>query len=329
MTLFGACLQPAGASAADFYSGKTITILVASDAGGGYDTYTRLLGRYIQKYIPGAPSIVVQDEPGGGGLRASQEIYAVVEKDGTKIGNLRASNMLNSILNVRGGEIDPNKFEWLGNMASDTDLCTFSRNSGVKSFDDLKNKEVTIGASGTGSQGYSFPHAMNDVLHTQMKIIPGYKGTGDRILAVQQGELQGNCGMNASTVTSLYPQLLAQGELVPIMQSGLQPYSALPNVPLTQSFATTEDQKRILVSIFSQMEIARVFAAPPGTPKDRVEILRKAFMQAMSDPALAEEAKKMKLDLDPMTGEDVAKVVAQMANLTPELKTAVRKALGS
>jgi tripartite-type tricarboxylate transporter receptor subunit TctC len=327
--VLAACLQTAGASAADFYSGKTITILVASDAGGGYDTYTRLLGRYIQKYIPGAPSIVVQDEPGGGGLRASQEIYAVVEKDGTKIGNLRASNMLDSILNVRGGEIDPNKFEWLGNMASDTDLCTFSRDSGVKSFDDLKNKEVTIGASGTGSQGYSFPHAINDVLHTQMKIIPGYKGTGDRILAVQQGELQGNCGMNASTVTSLYPQLLAQGEIVPIMQSGLQPYSALPNVPLTQSFATTEEQKRILVSIFSQMDIARVFAAPPGTPKDRVEILRKAFMQAMSDPALVEEAKKMKLDLDPMTGENVAKVVGQMANLTPELKAAVRKALGS
>ncbi len=317
------------ARAADFYSGKTLTILVASDAGGGYDTYTRLLARYIPKYIPGGPSIIVQDEPGGGGLRASQQIYAVAEKDGTKIGNLRASNMLDSILNVRGGEIDPTKFQWLGNMASDTDLCTFSKTAGVTSFDDLKKKQVTIGASGTGSQGYSFPNAMNVVLHTQMKIIAGYKGTGDRIIAVQQGELQGNCGMNASTVTSLYPQMLADGELIPIMQSGLHPYSSLPNVPLTQSFATNDQQKQILNSIYSQMDIARVFAAPPGTPKERVDILRNAFMQAMNDPALIDEAKKMKLDLDPASGEDVAKIVAQMANLTPELKAEVRKALGS
>lgn len=321
--------MPGAARAADFYSGKTLTILVASDAGGGYDTYTRFLARYIQKYIAGAPNIVIQDEPGGGGLRAAQEIYSVVEKDGTKIGNLRASNMLDAILNVRGGEIDPNKYVWIGNMASDTDLCTFAKTAGVRSFDDLKTKQVLIGASGTGSQGYSFPNAMNVVLHTQMKIIPGYKGTADRILAVQQGELQGNCGMNASTVTSLYPQLLADGTLVPIMQSGLRPYSALPNVPLTQSFATTEEQKRILVSIYSQMDIARVFAAPPGTPADRVEILRNAFLQAMNDPALIAEAKKLHLDIDPISGDDVAKIVAQMADLSAELKAQVRAALGS
>ena len=316
------------ARAADFYSGKTLTFVVSSDAGGGYDTYTRLLARYIQKYIPGAPTIVVQDEPGGGGLRAAQDIYSVVEKDGTKIGNLRASNMLDSILGIRGGEIDPNKYEWIGNMTSDTDVCSFWYTAGVHSFEDLKTKQVLVGASGTGSQGYTFPNAINYVLHTQMKIITGYKGTADRILAMQQGELQGACGMNASTITSLYPQLIAEGKLIPVMQSGLHPYPALPNVPLTQSFATTDTQRRILVTIFSQMDIARVFAAPPGTPKDRVEILRKAFMQALSDPGLIDQAKKMKLDLNPMSGEDVAKVVAEMSDLSPELKAEVRAAIG-
>jgi tripartite-type tricarboxylate transporter receptor subunit TctC len=321
--------MPSAARAADFYAGKTITFIASDDAGGGYDTYTRLLAQYIQKYIPGTPVIVVRNEPGAGGLRAAQDTYFVAEKDGTKIGNFRASNILDSILDIRGGEIDPNKYEWIGNMTTDTDLCSFWYTSGVHSFEDLKNKQVVVGAAGTGSQGYSFPQVINYALHTQMKIIPGYKGTADRILAMQQGELQGGCGMNASTITSIYPQLIAGGQLIPITQSGLHAYPALPNVPLTQSFATTDNQRRILTTIFSQMDIARIFAAPPGTPQDRVEILRKAFMQALSDPGLIDEAKKMRLDLNPMSGEEAAKIVAEMSDLSAEFKAGLRAALGS
>lgn len=321
-------LAPGVARASDFYSGKTITFVVSSDAGGGYDINTRLLARYMQKYIPGAPSMVVQNEPGGGGLRGAQEIYAVVDKDGTKIGNLRAGNMLDAVLNIRGGEIDPNKYEWIGNIASDTDVCSFWYTSGVRSFEDLKTRQVLVGASGTGSQGYDFPSAMNYTLHTQMKLITGYKGIADRILAMQQGELQGACGINASSITSIYSQLISAGQLIPIAQSGLHPYVALPAVPLSQSFATTDNQRRILATIFSQMEIARVYAAPPGTPKDRVAMLRKAFMQALSDPELIDEAKKMKFDINPISGEEVEKVVAEMSDLSPELKTQVRAAIG-
>ena len=179
-----------------------------------------------------------------------------------------------------------------------------------------------------GAQNYSFPNAINHILHTRMKIILGYKDMADRILAAERGELQGNCGINSSSMVSEHPDLLANGKIIPIVQSGLHPYSALPDVPLTQSFATTDEQKRILVTLFSQMEIARVFAAPPGTPKDRVGILRKAFMQAMNDPKLIDEAKAMTLDINPMSGENVAKVVAEMSNLPPELKAQVRAAIG-
>jgi tripartite-type tricarboxylate transporter receptor subunit TctC len=161
-----------------------------------------------------------------------------------------------------------------------------------------------------------------------MKIILGYKGAGDRLIALQQGELQGNCGMNVTTVMNLAPQMLADGELVPIMQSGLHPHPLMPNVPLTQSFGQTDRERVILTSIYSQQEIARVFAAPPGTPKDRVAILRQAIMDSMKDPLLVKDAKSMKLDLDPMSGEDAAKIVSEMANLTPDLKADVRKALG-
>jgi len=316
------------ARAADFYAGKTISILVPSDVGGGYDIYTRLLARHLPKYIPGKPTIIVQNEPGAGGLRASQLIYSVLAKDGTKIANLRATNMLDSILNIRGGEIDPTKFEWLGNMASDTDVCSFSRESGVKSLEDLKVKPITIGASAKGSQGFSFANAMNVVLHTQMKIIIGYKGAADRLLAMQQGELQGNCGMNITTILNLAPQLLENGDLIIIVQSGMHPHPLLPKVPLTQSFGATERERAILTTIYSQMEIARVFAAPPGTPKDRVRILREAIMKSMQDPSLVDEAKRLKLDLDPMSGEEAARIVSEMAGLTHDLKADVRNALG-
>lgn len=322
-------LVPALAYAEDFYEGKTVSLLVSSDTGGGYDSYSRLLARYIGKYLPGHPTVVVQNMPGGGGLRAAQNVYSIAPKDGTTIGNLRASNMLDSILDIRGGDIDPTKFEWLGNMASDTDVCSFWKDSGVKSFDDLKNREVLLGGSGKGAQNYSFPSAINHVLGTKMKIILGYKGMGDRIIALQHGEIQGNCGMNASSLTSLQSQLLANGQLVPIMQSGMHPYPALSHVPMTQSFSMTDNQRKILDTIFSQMDIARTFAAPPGTPEERVDLLRTAFMVAMSDPALIEEAKRQKLDLNPMSGTDLAKVIADMAGIPPELKKEVRAAIGS
>jgi tripartite-type tricarboxylate transporter receptor subunit TctC len=323
------CLSPAkAASPANFYAGKTLTVLVASDAGGGYDVYARLLAQYLGKYIPGSPSIVVQDEPGAGGLRAAQEIYSVVAKDGSEIGFLRGSNMLDSVLGIRGADIDPNRFAWIGNMAGDTDLCTFWYTSGVHSFADLLTKQVLVGASGNGSQGFIFPNAINHILHTKMKIIAGYKGVGDRILALQQGELQGNCGMNASTITGIYSELIASGKLVPIMQSGLRPYPALPNVPLTQTYATDDTQRRILTTVSSQMEISRIFAAPPETPKDRVAILRTAFMQAAKDPGLAADAKRAKLDLAPSTGEEVARIVQVMSNLSAADKTEARTALG-
>ncbi|MFN3889512.1 MAG: Bug family tripartite tricarboxylate transporter substrate binding protein [Beijerinckiaceae bacterium] len=314
-------------SAQDFYAGKTISMLVSSDPGGGYDTYARLLARHYPKYIPGSPTIVVQNQPGGGGLRAAQQTFTATP-DGTRIGNLRASTLLDSILGIRGMEIQPTAFEWIGNMASDTDLCSFWHTAGVKTFEDLRNKEILVGGSGKGAQNYSFTNAINSVLGTKMKIILGYKGMGDRILALERGELQGNCGTNSSSIMALHPQLIAEGKLIPIMQSGLRPYSAFPNVPLTQSFARNEREKQILVTIFSQMDIARIFAAPPKTPGDRLKILRDGFMKAMADPELIAEAKKQRMDLDPMDHAEVAKVVAAMSNIPEDMKQEVRKAIG-
>jgi tripartite-type tricarboxylate transporter receptor subunit TctC len=324
---FGLSLGPADASdAAAPYAGKTIDITVSSDTGGGYDTYSRLLARHIAQHIPGNPTIVVQNMPGGGGLRSAQYLYEIAPKDGTALGNIRASNVLDAVLGIRG-KMDPSTFEWVGNMTGDTDVCSFSPTAGIHKFDDLRKKEVIVGASGKGAQNFSFPNAINHILGTKMKIVLGYKGASDRVLAVERGELQGNCGINASTLTSSWPQLLAEGKLIPVTQSGLKPYPALPNVPMTQSFATTDEQRKILDAIFGQMAIARMYALPPGTEKDKVAVLRKAFTETMSDPALKQDAKKSKVDLDPDSGEQVAKIIAGLVDLPDTLKKKARAAI--
>lgn len=311
----------------DFYQGKTVSLIVSSDAGGGFDAYTRLLAPYMQKYIPGHPTMVVQNMPGGGGLRLTQYLYTVAEKDGTKVGNVRAPNALDAILNIRGGDIDPTRFAWVGNMAGDSDVCVFSKASGIHTLDDLRARETIIGSTGKGGQNYTFPNAINYVLGTKMKIILGYKGLGDRILAMERGEIEGACGINASSL-SLHEQSIAEGKIVPIVQAGRKPYYTIPNVPLTQSYARTDRERQILQAVFSLTEIGRTYALPPGVPADRVEIIRSAFMKATSDPGIIADAAKMKLEIDAMSGADLQKFIAEMANLTPELKKEVLTALG-
>jgi tripartite-type tricarboxylate transporter receptor subunit TctC len=320
-----ALMQAANAAvAADFYAGATLTVLNSSDAGGGFDTYTRILAKHLPKYIPGAPSVVVQNIVGAGGLRAAQHLYAVAPKDGTTIGNLRSSNVLDSVLGIRGTEIKPERFTWLGSMGSDTDICSYWYTAGVKTFDDLRSKEVVVGASGKGAQNFSFPNAMNRVLGTKMKIVLGYKGMSDRILALESGELQGNCGIYASSLASLHMPLIESGKLIPVVQSGLTPHPAFPNVPLTQSFAKSDEDRQLLTALFGQMEIARLFAAPPETPKDRADILKAAFAAALLDPELIAETANLGGAPKLVDGGRVQMIVKQMMDLSPEAKTSLR-----
>jgi tripartite-type tricarboxylate transporter receptor subunit TctC len=314
--------------AADYYAGKSIKLTVGSDAGGGYDTYTRALARHIGRHIPGAPSVVVMNMPGAGGLRSVQYLYTKAAKDGTEFANIRASNMLDSILGLRGEEIDPNKFVWIGSMASDTDVCVFSKASKIRTFDDMRTKPTKIGGTGRGAQAFSFPHAINEVLGTKMDIILGYKGTNDRALAIERGELAGMCGLNGSTLMSVLQQQLAQGQLIPVVQSGMRPHPLLKKVPMTQSFAKTPEQKKILDAIFAQMAIARAYAAPPATAEEPIRILRKSFLETLADPAFLADAKKLRLEIDPDSGEEVQKTIAQMSSLSDDLKKKVRNAVG-
>jgi tripartite-type tricarboxylate transporter receptor subunit TctC len=328
LAIIGLVTVTQSASAADYYAGKSIKLTVGSDAGGGYDTYTRLLSRHMGRHIPGSPSFVVINMPGAGGLRSVQYLYTKAPKDGTEFANVRSSTMLDSILGLRGEDIDPNKFTWVGSMASDTDVCVFTSTSGIKTFDDMLHKPTKVGSTAHGAQAFSFPNAINSVLGTKMDIINGYKGTNDRALAMERGELSGMCGLNGSTLIAVLQQPLAEGKLVPVVQSGLRPHPLLKNVPLTQSFAKTPEQKQVLEAVFAQMDIARAFAAPPSTADAAVKILRKSFLDTLADAAFKKEAEKLKVEIDPASGEQVQKTIAQMSSLSDDLKKKVRSAIG-
>lgn len=318
----------APAEAADFYKGKRIKLTVGSSPGGGYDTYTRSLGRHIVNHIPGKPKVVVQNMQGGGGLKSVRYTYLVAKKDGTEFANIRASNMMDSILGIRGMEFKPDKFVWIGSMAADTDVCMFWHKSGIRSFDDIMKKKARIGGTGKGAQSFMFPNAINNVLGTKMDIILGYKGTSDRILAVEQGELEGSCGINGYTFISRLNKHYTGKTLIPVMQSGLRPNPILKDVPLTQSFAKTKEQKEILDALFSQMVIARPYAAPPGTPADKAKILRVAFDATMKDAGFLKEAKKLRIGIDPSTSAETEAIINKLANMSAGLKKKVKAAIG-
>lgn len=325
--LLAAKVAPAVAD--DFYAGKTVKIGVSSNAGGGYDLYTRLLGRYIARYLPGNPAIVVQNIPGGGGLKAAHDLYSNAAKDGTEFSEIHATTMLNSILGIAGKEIDPTRYVWVGSMASDDDVCSFWKTSGIHSFKDMETKPSIVGATGTGSQSFTFPHAINEIMGTKMKIVLGYKGTGDRLLALERGEITGSCGINASTLKSVAARQIGSGSLIPIVQSGLKPHPSFPDVPLTLSYAKTPEQHKIMETIFSQMQIARAYAAPPDLPPERARVLREAFMKSVHDPALLTESKKLKIDILPSTGEEVQDLIAGLAGIPDELKMKVKAAISN
>jgi tripartite-type tricarboxylate transporter receptor subunit TctC len=324
MTIF----LPGSATAANYYSGKNIKLTVGSNPGGGYDAYTRLLGRHMSRIIPSKPKITVLNMPGGGGLKSVRYTYLVAKKDGTEFANIRASNALDSILGIRGKEFDFLKFVWVGSMASDTDVCSFWHTTGITSFNDILTKPTSVAATGKGAQAFTFPNAINNVLGTKMKIILGYKGTGARVLAIEQGEVMGSCGINGSTLMSRLTHLIKDKKLIPVVQSGLKPHPALKHVPLTQSFAKTPEQREILTAIFSQMAIARPYAAPPGTPAKAAKILRTAFDKAMKDAKLLKEAKRLRMEISPTDSAGTQAIIVKLSAMPGGLKKKVRKAVG-
>jgi tripartite-type tricarboxylate transporter receptor subunit TctC len=304
----------------NFYAGRTIDLYIGYSVGGGYDVYARLLARHLGKHIPGNPNVIPKNMEGAGSLRLANWLYVAAPKDGTAIGTISRGAPFDALLGRPGIQFDANKFTWIGSANDEVSVCATWHASGVENFEDLRTKEIVVGAAGAAADDDQFPRVINGVLGTKMRVVSGYPGGNDVVLALERGEVSGRCGWSWSSLKTAQAAWLSGKKINIIAQLGLSKHSDLPNVPLILEFAKTEQQQKILRLIFARQGLGRPFLAPPGVPADRVQILRKAFMATMKDPDFLAEAERGKVEIRPLSGEQVEELVAKVYRETdPEI----------
>jgi tripartite-type tricarboxylate transporter receptor subunit TctC len=309
-------------SVAEFYKGKTITMITAgSNDAGSYAIRTRLIGRYIGKHIPGNPTIVYQHVPGA--IAGVNYVYNVAAKNGTAIALAQRTVFTAQYLAPKEIQFDMTKLNWIGNVASDVGVFLAWHTSPVQTADDLFTKEMITAAPSS----FSMSTVLNLLIGTKFKVVAGYPTEGERVLAAERGEVEGPGEMSWGTVKGTLSEALQNGHFRVILQNGLKKAPDLPNVPLSRDFATG-DNLVLLDTFLMQREVAFPVFMPPGVPADRVAAVRAAFMALAKDAEFQEEAKKLQVDFEPMTGEEVEKAVAQIAALPEPLVQRLKELTG-
>ena len=317
---------PAAADAVeDFYKGKNLTIYVGYTAGGGYDLYARALSPYIGRHIPGHPTVIVKNMPGGSSLKLANWMYSVAPKDGTSMATIARGAPVHDLLGGSGVRYDANKFGWIGSMNNEVSVCVTSFRSPVKTLADMQKTQVVVGGQGKSSDSEVFAMFVKNMFGAKIKLISGYPGTKQSILAMERGEVDGNCGWSWTSAKSLRPDWIRDGKLNIIMQQALVKHPDLPNVPLITDLARNEAEKDQMDLIFSRQTMGRPFLTTPDVPAARLAALRAAFMTTMSDPAFKAFVDKAKIEVNPVTGEEVQKLVAKVRKTSPEVIAMARE----
>ena len=306
-------LTSAGAqqSVAEFYKDKQIKIIIGNPPGGDYDIGGRILARHIGNHIPGNPAVVVQNMPGASTVTATNFLYTKAPKDGTVFGSFSRNIASQAVIGKMNIEADPRKFAWIGGSSLPGRVCMVSGKSGIKSPEDVFQREVIVAGSGAGSSLSIVPTALNNLLGAKFKVVEGYKGSNDAMLALERGEVEGICHTHG-VFQSHHAQMVRDGELKILFHVEDTDFHEDPSVPSIYKYAKTEKQKQMLRFLFSSTEFGRPYVAPPGTPPERVAALRKAFADALKDPALIEEAKKSSVDMTYRPPEELEKLVAAL-----------------
>src|SRR3954449_5451350 len=306
---------PAGAqdSVEQFYRGKSINIFIGSSAGGGYDSYARILGRYMGKYIPGNPIIVPQNMTGAGGNKAAGYVYSVAPKDGTAIGAIFPGSILQPLIGDTAVQHDPSEAIYVGSDNSDVYTCVVRTDAPVKTFGDLMTTEMIVGASNEGGTTRDMPAMSNNVLGTKFRVVTGYAGTQEIALAVERNEVHGLCGFGYTSLLTIRPNWVPNGAVKVLVQENVKgsPELNKMGVPRTLDFAKTDEDRQLMELVYSQGVFGRPYILPPGVPADRVAALRKAFMDTFRDPEIVAEAARMQLDIDALSGDEVQAEVAK------------------
>lgn len=316
-------------SVEEFYRGKTITLIVGFTAGGGYDTTARTLAPYLKKHLPGNPNIVVQNLDGAGSLKATNHLYNVAPKDGTVIGTFSRGMPTEPLFGNTAAQFDAAKFSWLGSTSNEYSVILATQTSPVKKFADLQKSDFTVGGEGSGSDSDVYAMLLKNMFGAKIKLVTGYPGTAELMLAVERGEVDGRASWSWSSLKATKPTWLSEKKVNLLAQLNLTKNPELPDVPLIMDLATNDKQRQILKLVLARQTMGRPFAAPPGIPEDRKQALRKAFDDSVKDPEFLAEAAKRKMDINPVSGVEIEKLIAELYRTPPAVIAEARAAIAS
>lgn len=318
----------AGPSVEQFYKGKRMRVIISTSPGGGYDLYARFISRHMRKFIPGNPTMVAQNMPGAGHRIAAQYLSLKAARDGSVIGTLSQGLPFAQIVwPEKHKNLDMGKFIWIGNSNEGNNVLMLWHTTGIKTWQDLRKKEIVVGGTGAASTSVQYPRALNNILGTKMKVLIGFKGGSQMNLAMERGEIDGR-GSNAwASIKSITPQYLKKNQLIMPIQMGLQRAPDLPNIPLIWELGRNEAETKVLKLMVMASRIGRPVLTPPGVPADRVAALRAAFDAAVASKEFIAEAKKRRLEINPVSGIEVQKVVNQILATPPNIAKLARAAV--
>src|SRR6478736_1099815 len=308
---------------ADFYQGKQVRMIVGYNVANDYDVGARLLVKYLPKYIPGHPTIIVQNMPQASSIVAANYVYGQAPRDGTVIGTFSRNFPSQALLGQANVTADPRRYVWLGATSFPARICVVGKHARVQRLADVFTQELIVGSLGAGFSNSILPTVFNHVLGTKFHIIEGYKGTQEIVLAVERGELEGSCASLGQYRSS--ERMFRDGTLHPILRAEEAAMPAFPDVPSVYDYAKTEQQRQFMRFVFSSVEFGRPYAFPPGTPKDRVDLMRRAIADAVKDPELIAEADRMNLDMSYRAPEHLEQLVVKLYQTPQDVIDAVKK----
>ena len=304
---------------ADFYKGKVITMVISSSAGGGYDTLGRTISRHLGNFIPGNPTVVVQNMPGAGGIVATNYLYNIAAKDGTVIGGVQSNTPFEPLNGTEEAQYDPAKFNWLGSPSVETAMLAVWNTSPIQTLEDAKTQNVTVGTTGANSTPSFYARILNATVGTKLETINGFKGQNEAFLAMERGEVQGTPSLFYSSLVATRPDWLANGSIRMLLQYGPEKVEALKDVPFADDIVTDPEALALMKVAFASLSFGRPYLTPPDVPADRVAALQKGFEQMLTDPAFVEDAKNMGLDVEtPRTGAQLSETLKEAYATPPQ-----------
>jgi tripartite-type tricarboxylate transporter receptor subunit TctC len=323
-------LSQAADTGEEFYRGKLLRVIVGFSAGGGFDTYARTVTRYMGKYIPGNPTMVVENMTGAGSLIAANHVYRVAKPDGLTIGAFNGNQILGQLVGAQGIGFDARKMQWMGAPGYNHDLCVVNRQSGIVSAEQwfAARTPLKLGGSAPGAPTDDGPKVLKEAIGLPLRLVSGYKGTADIRVAVESGEVDGLCGFSWASVRATWRKAIESGQVVVVLQSAPKSAPDLPKVPLAINFAQTNEARQLIESgIHAPSSITYTYSLPPGTPKTRVEILRKAFSATVRDRDFLADAAKANLEIAPFTGEEVERNIEALFKTPPAIVARLKEVI--